>query len=255
MRCVGDPYGSEPLTVKVAFGLDLARMAIALKAEISNFSIGRLLLSFFTGGMLRDAILAFRPLFDLFEFKTLMVSFNSMRYPYRTYSGTLIPAGLDVLIEDMVFFKFIKVKRARFTAGPSGFSMEIFVDPIILKVAGITLLEIKGVQGIEKTNAFQSIERAKAKKAEREKLSAKADRKRILARAVPAFCNGGNVTCNTCARSPEKATLVIACGSGSDGDFVISDILDAQWAVPDLNSDIEAGLLLKSNACDVLTCI
>ena len=252
LQCVGDPYGSEPLIIKVAFGLDLVRAAIALKAEIRNFSIGRLLLSVFSGGILRTAILAFRPIFDLIKFKTLIVSFNSMPYPYRTYAGTLIPAGLDVMVEDMIFFKFIKVKRATFSAGSTGFSMEIFVDPIVLKVAGITLLEIKGIQGIEKTNAFESIELAKAAKADREKMEAEAHRKEVLAQAnkfVPAFCDDGNLTCNTCAHSPEKSTLVIACGSGSDGDFVISEIADVQWDVPKLDSDIEVGLSFISNAC------
>lgn len=248
IQCVDDPYGAHPMTIKVAFGMNLASASIALKFVITKFSIGRLLLALFSRGFMRKVILLLRPIFDLIIFNYLSVSVNTMPFPYRTYAGTLIPGGVEVIIDRMVLFHIIKVRKAKFSVGAHGFRMEIFIDPIVLKVAGITLLEITGIKGVEKANAFESIELAKARKAQREHDAAEKARKMALEnnkKFYQPFCEDSKSHCGTCAHSHENSTLVIACGSGSDGEFVISEIVDARWAVPELDSAVEVRLFWR----------
>ena len=77
------------------------------------------------------------PLLDLFEVEKLDISFNSKPYPVTLYSGTVIDAGVTLDIENMEFFKILKIKKAYFRYQPKPLLVEaqLFIDPFELSSA------------------------------------------------------------------------------------------------------------------------
>ena len=160
-----DPYGEEPTLFKIAiFARITGKPNFAFLLMMRNIYLLRLLLMFFPfiTGAFREALVAMKGIFDLITCKKFDISFNMMPFPIFTRGGTEIKSGILIDIEDFNFFNIIKFRRVYIHVQfwPPGVECHIFIDPFEFKIAGVTVLSVKGTNRDQKYAARQEMEEA-----------------------------------------------------------------------------------------------
>jgi hypothetical protein len=117
-RCSNDdPYGTSPLTFQIALSadfLDPSKIAFTLTAE--HFEMGRMLLILIPPADMFDDLLQIAKVFAPFLDNTvswdlLYIAFNPMPFPVVLYSGTTIPAGFTMRIENFNFMAWNQISH------------------------------------------------------------------------------------------------------------------------------------------------
>jgi hypothetical protein len=230
-----DPYGTTPLTVKIALSVSFVNPSeIAFTLESRAFSLGRMLyilippLDMFA--FLMDIAEIFAPFLDAtLSWDLLYVAFNPMPFPVVLYSGTTIPAGFTLRIENFNFMNFLKARLVCFKFDPSigEVALQVYIDPFTLNLGGVDILEVRGVTSEDKTSARVLTAQKDAEKSRREAESKMAMMDALVSFGLAAGVNCTEVLCSSCARAFEGQAISVNC-SMSPG-FVISDILDGAW--------------------------
>ena len=226
-----DFYGAhrEPTVMKIAMiykkMLPEAPL-IALRIYLKEFSIGRLL-TIFGDGPPNGFMKTIMPLLDLFYVEKLDISVNSKPYPVTLYSGTVIDAGVTLDMENMEFFKVLKIKKAyfRFQAKPLLVEAQLFIDPFEFKLGDKVILSVTGLDGPSRAES----QAAKAK-ADRERLEREAELKKKLLAGESLANPCDNKFCTTCADVKQDEKLKLRCTSK---DAIMANIVFARWGPDD----------------------
>ena len=258
VRCVDDPYGEAPLMITIKLHVDVQSAAVAFAAQFRKVSFGRVLYVLAASkpkpdgkkGVIDRALGVIAPIFDMVKFDNLVASVNTMPFPVKMNGGDEIPGGVYFLLEKFNFLGIVKAKKVMVHVNPLAGSIDVqlFVDPIKLEVAGVVLLEVRGVNQEDKYTARAHIDKMNADRAAAAK-KGKAENKETLKRlhleSPPSICAADATTCRSCVRANANQKRQTAIECGSNGDRVVGVIVDAVWGEvtkqPDFHYDVKPG--------------
>jgi hypothetical protein len=106
-------------------------------------------------------------------------------------------------------------------------ALQVYIDPFMLNVGGLSILEVRGVTADSK--AEKKVQKAKRdlEKSRREEKSRKVMVVELKKHHLDGSVDCTKVLCSSCARAFEGQAISVNC-SMSPG-YVIADILDASW--------------------------
>ena len=160
-----DMYGARPTAIKIAMMVRPYDGVIAIMLLLRMFTLGRVVMMFMKGEP--SAIVRMMlPILDIVSAEAFDVVVSTASYPVTFQSGTEIPAGVTINVENLSLFGMNIVRKAyvRFVPMPFTFEMHLFIAPI--SFAG--LIELTGIQG-------EARYLAKMKMAEKENLRLQAE--------------------------------------------------------------------------------
>jgi hypothetical protein len=253
-----DPYG-PPMMGAMSFMYDrtsLLSPKIGFMLKLSNLSVARIILAMFVNPLevfyqdpskaqiplFRELLPKFLQLFNFLSIGNVEVSMNPLPFPAKLTSGTKIPAGIFIQMEDINVMGLFKLKLAAFklnifTLKPE-IEMSIFIQPIDLKLGPVKLQFMgvppkrrKALQAVLDAKAYE--EKKNAKKARQEAAAEEAANTDSLA-GMGSKCDADNV-CRTCGSYYSGETAILKCDDGQE----IIDVQDAAWFKFDDSEGIE----------------
>ena len=147
---------------------------------------------------------------------------NRDQYPIEMYSGTEIPAGILLDCVNVKFFKLITIEKLKFRYAAldsfPGFLVEfqLKMKPFVFKIGDEKIMEVKGLEGESRAEAYAREARAKEERIKREE---------AVKKQKDAGGKCAHKECFTCARVSETQQAKIKCPKGS----VLFDIPNALW--------------------------
>jgi hypothetical protein len=243
-----DMYDINPTVIKMALYIVLPGPgemgAVAFTLNLREISFGRLFAMVLPNSLLQKS--SFMDLFnnvlryflDLLYIQSFDLSVNTSPFPVVMYSGTTIPAGFLFDMKNLDFFGLIHIERALFFFSPNPFILEaqLYIRPFSLKLAGVEIFAVRGIEAEAKLNASYEIQFQKQERIKRQALAKALAQKygrHGIAAALTAnsICNAG--ACYTCLEREEAnevETLTISCPGE---DSVIAKINHVAWGVSD----------------------
>jgi hypothetical protein len=148
------------------------------------------------GQAITKVLLVFAPLFDLVNFDSIEMSINSLPFPKRMYSGTVIPASIFGRIINFNLFNFLIVKEASIFIDPwkGRFAAKLWVAPFKISMFGVELLSVSGVPQDLRMKAKERIAKAQKEMAVKEKAEEAAYQEVIEERLAERAAVGGCTT-------------------------------------------------------------
>ena len=171
-------------------------------------------------------------IFDLlFTFDLLEGSLNMLPFPCTLYSGTTIPGGIMLNIENFQFFGgLFGLPKLLILVNPIAMELkiEVFLDPFELSLGGEVVLAFRGVNAEDKIDVMAYVDEQVAIQAEYDRIEKErlAKEKAEMEATQVSGCEPGDA-CKSCAHAADMATFKINCGDSAD--WVIGEIKDAVY--------------------------